>query len=297
MNSQKTKRKAVLIMIPVLLLLGCRISSPSTQDPNGKKLIPEPDTSVEMYKYVKPEKALRILTYNSFYCKSNTPKKEFSEQNVLSFAEVIKYLDADIVAIQELDSAVVSRNSRYLLDQIAQKTGVSYQVFFGSAAKYGGGKIGCGLLVKSTLPVRKVKYVDLPGKEARKLIIAELADCAVMATHLDLDNSSRKRSAEIIVHEMDAVSSPLFLMGDLNDSPMWDENSSAFPILKKSFSLLSDTNDKVSIDHILVDSKSQPGLRLKGTAVVKKLWMSGAVKDLEPISDHYPVYVDVEIKK
>lgn len=58
------------------------------------------------------------------------------------------------VALQELDSAAVGRGARYLLKEIADAAGSGYVPYYGNAAPFDGGSIGCGVLVKNTLPVK-----------------------------------------------------------------------------------------------------------------------------------------------
>ena len=54
----------------------------------------------------------------------------------------------DVVALQELDSAMSDRRRRDLLKQISEFTGLDYQHFFGGLAPINGGKVGPGLLLK-----------------------------------------------------------------------------------------------------------------------------------------------------
>jgi len=83
-----------------------------------------------------------LLTYNSHYCKGGTDPGNINSYNTQRFALVIKTLDADIVSLQELDSAANSRGKRYLLNEIAQATGLNYTPVYGKAASYDGGSIG-----------------------------------------------------------------------------------------------------------------------------------------------------------
>lgn len=135
------------------------------------------------------------MTYNSYYCRSNTGTPAVSQTNTENFARVIKTLDADIVAIQELDKGALNRNKRDLLQEIADATGIDYQVIFAPAADYMGGKIGPGVLVKKDLGVQNVETVELPGDEGRMLIVVETPDFVFMGTHLDLNDDARRRSA------------------------------------------------------------------------------------------------------
>ena len=287
----------------LLLLFSISTVCCGNNDNNGNNgQIPTPPISPTDYSYRKPTAAsIRLLTYNSFYCKSNTADKTFSDAHTRQFADVIRALDADIVAIQELDSAVASRGKRYLLQQIKEATGIDYDVFFGSAASFDGGRIGCGLLVKKSIGVSRVTYVPLDGDERRMLIIAQLPKFTVMATHLDLNNSKRKASATTICNEVSHLSGPVFLLGDLNDSFRWKPEVSAFPVLSAYFSILSATDGSLpdspgeTIDYVLLHQTTASKIVKKGSTIVKRLSIDGAVKDISTVSDHYPVFVDIEV--
>ena len=265
----------------------------------GKNGIGFPPYITEDYKYTKnPVSAVRLLTYNAFYCKSNTSVQAFTEDNTKNFADVIRVLDADIVAIQELDSGVVSRGKRFLLKDIQQATGKNYTIIFAHAAKYDGGDIGCGLLISDKYKIEKVERIVLPGNEKRMLLIAHLKDFIVMSTHLDLDDNARKVSAGIIVDAAKAHNKPVWLAGDLNDSPAWEVAISAFAILNQSFNIISaiDGELKNNIDFVLLHKENAALITKMGSSYVKRLFIDGQVKELTAVSDHYPVFVDFRIK-
>lgn len=126
---------------------------------------------------------------------------------------MIKALDADIVAIQELDKGALNRNKRDLLQEIADATGIDYQVVFAPAADYMGGKIGPGVLVKRSLGVKSTKTVELPGDEGRMLVVVETDGFVFLGTHLDLNDEARRRSATIINEVSNGCRKPVFLAG------------------------------------------------------------------------------------
>lgn len=67
--------------------------------------------SVKPQSYPKAPGAIRLLTYNTHYCKGGYDPGEINESNVKKLAQVIKALDADVIALQELDSASQSRGT------------------------------------------------------------------------------------------------------------------------------------------------------------------------------------------
>lgn len=282
-----------------LPMMGCGGSNGSTG--NIPDFQPKPET--ETYKYEKPAGTLRLMTYNSYYCKSNTGAPAFTDENTRAFGEVIKALNPDVIAIQELDSASRERFKRYLLQDIQRVAGSDYEIVFGSAAKYDGGKIGCGVMYKKSLQPKSIRQVELPGKEARKLVIISFPQFTFVGTHLDLEARHRQSSIDLLQHELPAYdTAPIFFAGDLNDSPTWKPEDSAFPKIQTLFNIISATTGSlpgqpnVTIDYVLVDKKHASQVEVKQTRVVSKLQIDGTTKDISTVSDHYPVFVDVKLK-
>ena len=288
------------LVFSTLPILGCGGNNDS--NPNIPDFKPQPQPT-EDYKYAKAPGTIRLMTYNSFYCKSNTSSKIFSKEHTRDFGEVIKALHPDVIAIQELDSACNGRSQRYLLQEIQQAAGDDYNIVFGSAAPFDGGKIGCGVMYKKTLQPTAIRQVALPGHEKRKLILISFPQFNFIGTHLDLETPHRQSSIDQLQHELPTLpNAPVFFAGDLNDSPMWKAEVSAFPKLLQNFTILSATTGSLpdepneTIDYVLVDKAHQNKVEVKQTHVVKQLYMNGSVKETKTVSDHYPVFVDVKLK-
>ena len=172
------------LVFSTLPILGCG------GDDNSKSYIPDfkpQPQPTEDYKYAKAPGTIRLMTYNSFYCKSNTSSKTFTKEHTRDFGEVIKALHPDVIAIQELDSACNERSQLYLLQEIQQAAGDDYNIVFGSAAPFDGGKIGCGVMYKKTLQPTAIHQVALPGHEKRKLILISFPQFNFIGTHFDLE--------------------------------------------------------------------------------------------------------------
>ena len=288
------------LVFSTLPILGC--GGNNDPNPNIPDFKPQPQPT-EDYKYAKAPGTIRLMTYNSFYCKSNTGSKIYSEEHTRNFGEVIKALHPDVIAIQELDSACNGRSQRYLLQEIQQAAGDDYKIVFGSAAPFDGGKIGCGVMYKKTLQPTAIRQVALPGHEKRKLILISFPQFNFIGTHLDLETPHRQSSIDQLQHELPTLpNAPVFFAGDLNDSPMWKAEVSAFPKLLQNFTILSATTGSLpdepneTIDYVLVDKAHRNKVEVKQTHVVKQLYMNGSVKETKTVSDHYPVFVDVKLK-
>lgn len=254
--------------------------------------------------YPKAPGVIRLLTYNTHYCKGGSDPGSIDNYNTRRVALVIEALDADVVALQELDSAASSRGRRDLLKQIAEYSNIDYQRVFGGAENYDGGKVGPGVLVKKEFPITKKKLIPLAGDEARCAIRVDLEGFTFLSTHLDLNDTKRIQSANTIVNEVDYIRQPAFLAGDLNDSHRWGQGGIAFPTLLTKFTIASDTegnsipgrtDNNGLIDYILYHDYKTSGIKIVDTHIVRELKVEGSVIDLGSVSDHYPVFVDIEV--
>lgn len=257
--------------------------------------------------YPKAPNTIRLLTYNTHYCKGGSDPGSVNDTNTRLFARVIQALDPDVVSLQELDSMSNSRGKRVLLDQIATYSGIPFQTVFGGAAAWDGGKIGCGVLVRKSLPIKKIKKIPLDGDEARMVVRVDLEDFIFMGTHLDLNDTKRIMSAGAIVSEVRYASNPSFLAGDLNDSYRWGNGAFA-NVFNDNFEIASSiegsslpgrTDGTQSlIDYVLYKegrNAEKNNITIVDTQIVRMLEINGSVTDLATISDHYPVFVDIRI--
>ena len=124
-------------------------------------------------------------------------------------------MDADVIALQELDSASQSRGNRYLLHEIAEHTGIEYTDVYANAARFDKkGSIGCGALVRKNLPIVSRYIAYLPGDEPRAAIQLELEKFVFIATHSDLNNEKRRQGTKIICNDSREMKKPVFVAGD-----------------------------------------------------------------------------------
>lgn len=255
--------------------------------------------------YPKASNVIRLLTYNTHYCKGGSDPGSIDNYNTRRLALVIEALDADVVALQELDSAMNGRGRRDLLKQIADYTNLPYNHIFGGLCKMDGGKVGPGVLVKNHLPVVKTKLISLGGSiEERCAIRIDLNDFSFICTHLDLDDNLRIMSANTLINEVDYIRKPVFCAGDMNDSHLWGQGGIAFPTLLTKYTIVSDTEGNTMpgrdygealIDYILYHDYKNSGIKIIDTHIVRELKVEGSVIDLASVSDHYPVFVDIEV--
>ena len=222
---------------------------------------------------------LRVMSYNIRNCRGL--------DNILDIqrtADIIKKSNADIIAIQEVDS--VTRRSRgiFIADTLA--TLCNMQAHFSSAIRYDGGKYGLAILSKES-PIG-VQRIALPGREERRtLLIAEYKSLFFACTHLSLNEEDRLASLAIIDSIAKTANKPFIMAGDLNDNPKsqfikrmftnWDIIS---PIEQPTFPADA---PNVTIDYIAtLHSKAQE---------IRKI--SGKVIEAPTVSDHCPILVTI----
>ena len=136
---------------------------------------------------------------------------------------VLAELDADVVALQEVEHRVVG--ARDLLDELAHAG--AYEAIAGPTLRREGRHYGNALLTR--LPVSEQRRVDLsiPGLEPRGALDAVLGAgprrLRVLATHLGLRPKERRLQITTLLTHLEATPAvtPTVLMGDLNEWLAW----------------------------------------------------------------------------
>lgn len=226
---------------------------------------------------------LKIMSYNVRNCKGL--------DNVIDYkrtASIINRINADFIALQELDSATERSNKVVVLNELAAQTKL-YPIFRGSI-DYQGGKYGIGILSKEK-PIRS-EAIPLPGKEEkRSLLVVEMEKYVFCCTHLSLTQADRAASVELINNVVKKYSKPVFLAGDMNCEKASIEMSN----FAKNWDILNNPakptipadNPKKCIDFLLARKNVNNSVKVL-TSVVEN----------EPVaSDHLPVWVKVVVSK
>lgn len=155
---------------------------------------------------------LRLMTYNVRNATGMDGRRDVGRT-----ASVVAACRADIVAVQEVDSATARSGGRNVLGELAEATGMV--ATYARAIDYDGGAYGIGLL--SRRPPLRVRRYALPGREERRtLLVADFGSYAVACTHLSLTEADRLASLPMLREAVAwAGDKPLFLAGDWNDTP------------------------------------------------------------------------------
>lgn len=132
---------------------------------------------------------------------------------------VIRELEADLVALQEVDRRFGDRRGVFDLQALTEETGltpVQPEARKGARAHGWHGN----LLLTRHAEVTDLRTLDLPGFEPRGALVADLRlgglDLRVIAAHLGLLKASRQAQAQHLLAEV-AEDKPTLVMGDLNE--------------------------------------------------------------------------------
>lgn len=180
-------------------------------------------------------------------------KNAMDDDGKMDFADVVSTIqgcNADVVAIQELDSVTKRSKGLDVLRELALLS--QYYPVYGASISYGGGKYGVGILSRER-PV-SVRQIALPGREEeRTLLMAEFDDFVLGCTHLSLTEEDRLASVDMIVAEAARANKTFFLAGDLNDtigSKFMKRMDEHFDVLSSDKPTFPAHKPRTCIDHI-----------------------------------------------
>lgn len=232
---------------------------------------------------------LRVLTFNIYH--GATMKGDFDLDLI---ASVIKELDPDLVALQEVDFKTARARKMDLVTELGYRTGMS--PLFGKAMDYDGGEYGEGILSKysfTSTRVHPLQYSEGHEPRAALEVEVELGNGTVISfigTHLDhvKDPGDRIMQAKQINALLEKIGHPVILAGDLNALP----GSKPIKILSEKWALSDYLELKPTypssgpikkIDYIMYS----PG----------KAWkvIETRVIDEKVASDHCPYFVVLEL--
>ena len=226
---------------------------------------------------------LKLMSYN---IKNATGMDGIT--NCQRIANIILRETPDVVAIQEIDSATIRSEQRYILGEIAERT--QMYATYAPAIDFQGGKYGIGILSREE-PLAVHRF-PLPGREERRaLLMAEFAVYIFCCSHFSLNREDRLASVELIkeIATLHSHGKPFFLAGDLNDEP----HSPEIRALAQDFILLNDTlkntfssdSPRITIDYIAAWRHADNSFAKLSAEVLN-----------EPVaSDHLPLTVELRM--
>lgn len=174
--------------------------------------------------------SVRIMTFNIHHGEGMDGRLDLER-----IANVITGAKADIVGLQEVDRGVERTQSRDILKELADLTGMRYA--FGKNIDLQGGDYGNALLTRFPIVSEGNRLLEPIGGGEQRGVLQTVLDVdgtrvLVLTTHFDhrRDSAQRPRSAEQM-RDMVAQwgEGPAVLFGDFNDAP----DSPAYATLTK----------------------------------------------------------------
>nr|WP_315459000.1 endonuclease/exonuclease/phosphatase family protein [uncultured Sphingorhabdus sp.] len=141
-------------------------------------------------------------------------------RNPARILSVLKEIDADIIALQEVDRRFGARVSALPLEMLEAETSwMPVPMHFRPAAI---GWHGNAILIRKGIEVRLADPIDMPTLEPRGAVMAELSvgghALRVIGVHLDLSGLWRRKQIRALLAAIDASPRhmPTVMMGDFN---------------------------------------------------------------------------------
>jgi endonuclease/exonuclease/phosphatase family metal-dependent hydrolase len=153
---------------------------------------------------------LRVATFNVQH--GLTPDGRVDME---AFGRACAALDADVLALQEVDDGVPRTSSVDMAGLAATATGL--HATFGRAMRYKGGEYGNALLTRT--PPSDVEVVKLPGRgrsEPRSALFARVDDVTVVVTHLSVARHLHVPQVRVLAAALREHPQPQLVMGDFN---------------------------------------------------------------------------------
>ncbi len=229
---------------------------------------------------------LRVATYNIRHGRGMDDRVALERT-----ATAIRMLDADIVALQEVDRRVNRSGGVDQADMLAGLLGTDHE--FGAFFDYDGGQYGMAILSRHRIV--GVQRVRLPAGEEPRIALSVSVELpgndtvTVVNVHFDWigNDAARYQQAREVAAHVDTLTYPWLLVGDFNDQPgsrtlrLFDNRAvRAAPPVDSAATFPSRNPDR-EIDHVYASSRA--AWEIRGVEVVVD----------SVTSDHRPVVATV----
>lgn len=160
----------------------------------------------------------RVASYNIHHGRGMDDRVDLER-----IAAVLRRLDADIIALQEVDERVARSGQVDQASRLGELLGMHHA--FGSFMDYQGGRYGLAILSRCAL--QRIEPVRLTeGNEPRVALLVEVMQpdgsiLTVVNVHFDWvsDDGFRFTQAREVAQLLDGLAGPFILAGDFNDVP------------------------------------------------------------------------------
>ncbi|GIQ67384.1 endonuclease [Xylanibacillus composti] len=153
-----------------------------------------------------------VMTYNIRHAKGTD-----DITSIRRIAQVIRQEQANIVALQEVDSYLWRSGFQNQVEELARELGMNWA--FAPSLKLG--RFAYGNAILSHYPIVSATSLSLGGlRENRILLKAVVAtdwgEIEVFTTHLGLSEKERERQMPLLLRHLERAQEPAFLLGDFN---------------------------------------------------------------------------------
>ncbi|MEZ9513787.1 endonuclease/exonuclease/phosphatase family protein [Vibrio splendidus] len=238
---------------------------------------------------------LRVATFNMAAARVSS---------LTEIAKAIKALNADIVAIQEVDVLTGRSGNVDQPKELAELTGLNIE--FGRAIDFDGGKYG--LAIASKHPILKTEVTQLPSGNREQRIVFEAhidvpgfnAPITVFNAHLDTKEDPTMRVGQVQELNDTAIDTRgiKILLGDMNDVP----ESVTYRELSRYWNNITDQNvdfrswpagnPEIQVDYVMT-SKAQVW-KIKEITVPQNNTQY-ADTNWPAVTDHLPIVVEMKM--
>ncbi|WP_103922762.1 endonuclease/exonuclease/phosphatase family protein [Algoriphagus boritolerans] len=240
---------------------------------------------------------IKILTFNILHGeRADKP----ATPNLADLANLLIQVQPEVIGLQEVDSMTVRSDTLYsghldFMKKLARETG--YKGYFGKAMEYDSGGYGEGVLVKKGSNYHTVNLPNPAGGEPRaiawvKAELKTLEEFYFGTTHLCHEfEANRIAQLDSLLSYAATLDKPVIWVGDLNFTPDSPEYQRIPNHWKEAGAVAGDTLNTYGtpetgarIDYIWYDSRKFDLVEYKVLSHIT-------------ISDHYPVWAVLRIKK
>lgn len=296
------KKSFFLTLLAVCCL---SVNAQAADKPAGNEILAVQKGGVPDKIYTQNMPQLRVATYN---IGKNEVADDVSDFSALNAA--IKKIDADIIAVAEIDNKTARSKKIDQLKTIAESNGLHYA--FGKALDFDGGEYGLGILSKHEIAHYQV--INLPSGDAeQRIVLLAQVSCPgfdspviMMVTHLDWqkDPTIRVMQARHILDVSigdvasdfkDIASSVKILAGDFNST----RNEQPVKELEFFWNIVNSegtdlrswpaVNPAIDIDHIFTFKGQKWNVKKLNVPHDDQSFIWSAA------SDHLPVIADLEL--
>lgn len=220
-----------------------------------------------------PAGTFKIATFNIHHAEGRDKVVDLKR-----IADLVRSLEVDVVALQELDVGVP--RSRNLDQPAALADALGMHVYFAPSMKLEKGVYGIALAGRHGFKATVQQLPRIAQEEPRVAIVASLHNLAVVATHLSRDAAARQLQTEYLAELAGRLGDPLIVLGDLNQPPkdLASLISKGLVRVNPASSLLGSILPGRPIDHILTSS----GIQVISARVVPT-----------KASDHLPLVAEI----